>query len=80
MCESVSGRESYRGFIITGDLAKTGKAQNLYGIENGDSITVIIAPRYFGDGYLYPIAGLSKDGKQVISFDEGYLNLMEYYK
>jgi len=49
-------------------------------VQVGDEITFISAPRYFGDGYVYPIVSLSKEGKVYLSFDVGYENLMNEYE
>ena len=43
-------------------------------IELGTSVEFITAPRYFGDGYVMPIVGLTVDGEELLSFDEGYEN------
>ena len=49
-------------------------------VQVGDEITFISAPRYFGDGYVYPIVSLFKEGKVYLSFDVGYENLMNEYE
>ncbi len=47
-------------------------------IELGTSVEFITAPRYFGDGYVMPIVGLTVDGEELLSFDEGYENFMDW--
>ena len=49
-------------------------------IEIGDTINFIAAPRYFGDGYIMPIVGLTVDGEELLGFDEGYENLLDWLK
>lgn len=36
------------------------------------------APRYFGDGYVMPIVAISVDGEQLLDYEEGYANFMEW--
>ena len=48
-------------------------------VHIGDRITYISAPAYFGDGYIMPIVAISVDGIELLSFSEGYKNLMESY-
>lgn len=45
----------------------------------GDTITFIAAPKYFGDGYLVPIVGISANGKTYLDFETGWRDLMEEY-
>lgn len=48
-------------------------------IKEGDKITYTSAPRYFGNGYSMPIVSLSVAGEELLSFEEGYRNLMFSY-
>ncbi len=48
-------------------------------IKIGDQVDFITAPKYFGDGYVMPIVAISVDGEELLSFDEGYKNLMKLY-
>lgn len=52
------------------------------GIDNklkiGKQIEFMTAPKYFGDGYVMPIVAISIDGEKLLSFDEGYANLMNW--
>ena len=48
-------------------------------IETGSEITYTSATRYFGNGYYMPMVALSVDGEELLSFDEGYKNLMKLY-
>lgn len=44
----------------------------------GDRIEFITAPKYFGDGYIMPIVGITIDGETLLEFEEGYESLMEW--
>ena len=48
-------------------------------LETGDEITFAAAPEYFGDGYVVPIVAITVDAEELLSFDEGYENLMETF-
>lgn len=48
-------------------------------ISVGSRITFVSAPRYFGDGYCMPIVALSYNDVILLSFDEGYENLMSLF-
>lgn len=48
-------------------------------IEPGNRITYTSAPEYFGDGYSMPIVSVSVNGEVLLSFDEGFENLMKLY-
>ena len=48
-------------------------------IEVGSELTYTSAPHYFGDGYCMPIVALSYNGEELLSFEEGYENLMNLY-
>ena len=47
-------------------------------LEIGDEVEFITAPRYFGDGYIVPIAGISVDGEVLLDFEQGYENYIEW--
>lgn len=48
-------------------------------IKIGDEITYTSAPRIFGNGDFMPIIELSNNGEEILSFEEGYKNLMDLY-
>ena len=48
-------------------------------IKIGDEIIFTSAPGYFGDGYCMPIVAISYKGEELLSFEEGYENLMNLY-
>ena len=47
-------------------------------IQLGTTVSFMTAPRYFGDGYIMPIVEISVDGEELLSFEEGYENLLEW--
>ena len=47
-------------------------------LQLGDVVTFCAAPRYFGDGYVIPIAALSVYGEEWVGFEEGHSNLMTW--
>lgn len=47
-------------------------------VQLGTTVNFITAPRYFGDGYVMPIVEISVDGEELLSFEEGYENLLEW--
>ena len=49
-------------------------------LQMGSEVTITSAPKIFGDGYVVPIAAIAVDGEELLSFEEGYPNLMEWLK
>lgn len=47
-------------------------------VQLGTTVSFMTAPRYFGDGYIMPIVEISVDGEELLSFEEGYENLLEW--
>ena len=47
-------------------------------IQLGTTVSFMTAPRYFGDGYIMPIVEISVDGEELLSFEEGYENLLKW--
>ena len=47
-------------------------------IQPGDQLEFITAPRYFGDGYVMPIVSIQKDGTELLSFEDGFNNLLAW--
>ena len=47
-------------------------------IELGDQVDFITAARYFGDGYVMPIVAISIGDEELLSFDEGFNNLLKW--
>ena len=46
----------------------------------GDHLDFITAPQYFGDGYVMPIVALSVNGEELLPFDVGYINFINWLK
>lgn len=66
-------------FKIVGENLRIVEASEAFDkLQPGQQITIITAPRYFGDGYIYPIVGLSIDGQTLLEFDEGYQNFLSW--
>lgn len=49
-------------------------------IKKGDTIEFITAPRYFGNGYFMPIVSITVGDEELLSFEEGYENYLEWLK
>ena len=47
-------------------------------ISVGTRVSFISAPRFFGDGYCMPIVQLSINGEELLNFEDGYANLLEW--
>lgn len=47
-------------------------------LKIGDKVEFISAPRYFGDGYIMPIVGISVNGEELLSFEDGYDSLLKW--
>lgn len=47
-------------------------------LKVGDTVNFTTALRYFGDGYSMPIVAITVDGEELLSFEEGYENLMDW--
>jgi hypothetical protein len=49
-------------------------------VQLGTTVSFMTAPHYFGDGYIMPIVEISVDGEELLSFEEGYENLLEWLR
>ena len=66
-------------FKIVGENLEIVKANKIDDkLKIGEEITFITAPRYFGDGYVMPIVAISIDGENLLDFEEGYKNLIDW--
>lgn len=45
-----------------------------------DKIIFHTIPGYLGDGYVYPIVSVEVNGVRYLDFEEGYENLIQYYR
>ena len=74
--------DAYQGerFIIEGENLDIVLSNGiLEKIEPNSVIEFTSAPAFFGNGYLMPIVQLSINGETLLSFEEGYANLLERY-
>ena len=74
--------DAYQGerFIIEGENLDIVLANGiLEKIEPNSVVEFTSAPAFFGNGYLMPIVQLSVNGETLLSFEEGYANLLELY-
>lgn len=79
--EQLSPEFSDNSFKIVGKnlslVQENGVDQKL---QTGKQIEFISAPRYFGDGYVMPIVGITVDGEVLLTFEQGYNNWLEWIK
>ena len=48
-------------------------------LQLGTSVTIVTAPRYFGDGYIMPIVAIKVGEYELLNYEDGYNGLMESY-
>ena len=66
-------------FKIVGKNLDTVKANGIDDkLKIGEQIMFITAPKYFGDGYVMPIISISINGENLLGFEEGYENLIDW--
>ena len=66
-------------FKIVGDNLKIVKDNNIDDkLTEGEKISFVTAPKYFGDGYVMPIVSLTINGEILLEFDEGYTNFLNW--
>ena len=66
-------------FKIVGENLEIVKANRIDDkLKIGEQITFITAPKYFGDGYVMPIVAISISGENLLDFEEGYKNLLDW--
>lgn len=74
----------YQGktFYLCGESSRLVLERGLFDkIRVGDTVTFSSAPRYFANGWQMPIVRLATErGEELLSFEEGYQNLMEEYR
>ena len=66
-------------FKIVGEnleIVRTNKIDDK--LKAGGQITLITAPKYFGDGYVMPVVAISISGENLLDFQEGYINLLNW--
>ena len=66
-------------FKIVGENLKISQANEIDAkLKAGEQVSFITAPRYFGDGYVMPIVAISINGENLLDFEEGYQNLLDW--
>ena len=66
-------------FKIAGENLEIVKANKIDDkLKTGERITFVTAPKYFGDGYVMPIVAISINGENLLDFEEGYKNLLDW--
>ena len=66
-------------FKIVGEHLEIVKANRIDDkLKIGEQITFVTAPKYFGDGYVMPIVAISISGENMLDFEEGYKNLLDW--
>ncbi len=75
-----SGDDFYMYGSDTGDFCLYFNQELLDGIFEGDTIIFKSAPRIFYDGQKYPIVSLNKEGKELLTFQEGKDSYIEWIK
>lgn len=49
-------------------------------VEIGSYVSFITAPRYFGDGFVFPIVSLSAKEEVLLDFEQGLSNFLKWLK
>lgn len=49
-------------------------------LRPGDKVTFVSAPRYFGDGYVFPIVALSAKESNFLDYEEGLSNFLDWLR
>lgn len=66
-------------FKIVGNNLQIVQSNNIDSkLEIGTQISFITAPKYFGDGYVMPIVAVSINGEELLDFENGYINLLNW--
>ena len=66
-------------FKIVGENLDIVKANRIDDkLKIGEQIIFITAPKSFGDGYVMPIVSISISGENMLNFEEGYKNLLDW--
>ena len=66
-------------FKLTGDGLTIAQERGIDELlQVGGEITFTAAPRYFGDGYVVPLAAISVGEQCLLEFEQGYDGLMNW--
>ena len=67
-------------FVVKGKNMEIISEKGIKGkIEVGSVGEFTAAPGIFGDGYAIPLVAITVDGDELLTFDEGYENLLDMY-
>lgn len=64
--------------IIEENLRIIQNQLNVDEIQIGDQVTLITAPRIFGDGYIMPAVSIAIEGHELLRFEDGVNNLLSW--
>ena len=66
-------------FRIVGEGLSTARENGIdEKLRIGDEATIVCAPRYWGDGYVIPIAALTVGGETLLEFSEGFESIRQW--
>ncbi|MBE6811499.1 MAG: hypothetical protein E7523_01310 [Ruminococcaceae bacterium] len=65
-------------FKVFGENLKVLQQKNIeQKLSVGMNVSITTAPKYFGDGYVFPVAALVVDGDELLDFETGLKNIRE---
>ncbi|MBR5422725.1 MAG: hypothetical protein IK108_01825, partial [Clostridia bacterium] len=68
-------------FKIVGDNLKIVQSNHIDDrLVLGKQVSFVTAPKYFGDGYVMPIVSITIDEDDLLEFEDGYHNLLDWLK
>ena len=68
-------------FKIVGDNLKIVRSNHIDDkLVLGAKVSFVTAPKYFGDGYVMPIVSITIDEDNLLEFEDGYHNLLDWLK
>ena len=68
-------------FKIVGDNLNIARKNGIdEKLEMDKTVEFITAPRYWGDGFVYPIVAITVEGETLLEFEEGFPNFLEHLK
>ena len=80
-CDDLSARFSAPYFKVNGKNYSVVIDKDILGkLKEGIQVEFITAQEFFYDGYQMPVVQLSVDGEELLSYEEGYQNLIEWLK
>ncbi len=65
-------------FKVFGENLKVLQQKNIeQKLSVGMNVSITTAPKYFGDGYVFPVAALVVDGDELLDFETGLKNIRD---